>query len=158
MEQWSVEQGFDFSPADLSWALEFSCGSPGLVYEALNTGLPALYSSAYRFLSREDTGEYMSVSVSIIEFVENSVLMWLKENPNMSKEAANRRAINLVLGMFGLSARSLIRGSNPGVGIAAAAVLIDIEGQLSTNISIKVLLESLSARWAHLSMGDAMFM
>jgi DNA polymerase-3 subunit delta' len=158
MEQWSTEQGFDSSPEELSWALEFSCGSPGLVCEALNTGLPILYSSASRFLSREDTREYTSVSVNIIEFVENSVSMWLKENPNMSKEAANRRATNLVLGMFGLSARGLIRGSNPDVGIAAAAVLVDIERQLSTNISIKVLLESLSARWAHLSMGDAVFM
>ena len=158
MEQWSTEQGFDSSPEELSWALEFSCGSPGLVCEALNTGLPTLYSSTSRFLSREDTREYTSVSVNIVEFVENSVSMWLKENPNMSKEAANRQAINLVLGMFGLSVRGLIHGSNPDIGIAAAAVLVDIERQLSTNISIKVLLESLSARWAHLSVGDAVFM
>jgi len=60
--------------------------------------------------------------------------------------------------MFGLSARYLVRGSHPDVGIAAAAVLVDVERQLSTNISIKVLLESLTARWAHLSAGDAVFM
>ena len=158
MQQWAATQEFDCNPADLAWALKFSCGSPGLVCEAVDTNLPALHNSISRFMSRIDGEEYTSVSTKIIEFVENNVAMWIKENPNTSKEAANRRATNLVLSVFGLSARYLVRGSRPDVGIAAAAVLVDVERQLSTNISIKVLLESLTARWAHLSAGDAVFM
>jgi hypothetical protein len=59
--------------------------------------------------------------------------------------------------VFGEAAQKLIREGHPD-GICLAGVLVDIETQLSTNISIKVLLESLSARWASVSVGDALFM
>ena len=44
------------------------------------------------------------------------------------------------------------------IAIRAAAILTDIESQVRTNISIKVLLESLAVRWVHLCSGDATLM
>ena len=61
----------------------------------------------------------------------------------------------MVLMLFGQSARAMVRGDRQDDGIVAAGILVDVEGQLSTNISIKVLLESLAARWSYLCVGDA---
>lgn len=158
MLRWAECWSPDISPAELSWAITFSCGSPGLVCEAVEAGLPALASSLSEYLSAQEQVNCTDVVAQLVSFVETNVSCWVKENPNMSKDAANRRAIQLILLMFGLSARELIRGGGCEVGIASAGILVDIEGQLSTNISIKVLIESLVVRWSHLSVGDAVFM
>jgi len=157
MQKWVEGQSFDGAPSTLSWAMRFSCGSPGLVCESMETGLPALAESLSKFLSFQKSDGYTTVATQLISFVESTVARWIKENPNTSKDAANRRAANLILLMFGMAARQLIRESYPS-GVELAGVLVDIERQLSTNISIKVLLESLAARWANLCVGDAVFM
>ena len=92
---------------------------------------------------------------AIIAYVSNSVDAQLKENPLASKEAANRIAAQKIFMLFGRSVRAMVRGDRQVDGIVAAGILSDVEGQLSTNISIKVLLESLAARWTHLCTGDA---
>lgn len=157
MQEWAQEQSLDVTPADLSWSLRFSGGSPGLVCESIETGLPALAESLSDFLTFQNSGGYTTVATTLISFVESNVARWMKENPNTSKDAANRRAANLILLMFSVATRQLIRGSDPN-GVALTGMLVDIERQLTTNISIKVLLESLAARWANLCVGDAVFM
>ncbi|HIO20002.1 MAG TPA: AAA family ATPase [Phycisphaerales bacterium] len=157
MRAWGGGYSGEATPDELSWAIRFSCGSPGLVCEALEAELPILAESIGGFLSLEKLGSYTEVGAKLISFIEKNVSRWVKENPNTSKDAANRRAMRLVLMVFGEAAQKLIREGHPD-GICLAGVLIDIETQLSTNISIKVLLESLSARWASVSIGDALFM
>ena len=158
MERWSKQGCSDMDRGDLSWAIMFSCGSPGLVCEAIESKLPQLARSLAPFLSLEEPKDYATASERLLLFVESNVARWTKDNTNTSKEAANRRAMNLLLLLFGMSSRQLVRGSHPRVGVSAAGVLVNIEQQLKTNISIKVLVESLAARWAHLCVGDAVFM
>jgi DNA polymerase III delta prime subunit len=90
-------------------------------------------------------------------FVESAVTAKLKENSSASKESANRRALELLLLMFGASASALTR-SGQADGITTSEIISDIERQMSTNISLKVLVDSLCARWAHLCVGDSVFM
>jgi hypothetical protein len=59
--------------------------------------------------------------------------------------------------LFSRSAQKLIRSDRLHEGIAASEIVSDVEGQLSTNISIKVLVESLCARWASLPCDDSVF-
>ncbi len=158
MRSWAETREFSVSPEDLSWAIRFSCGSPGLVCEATDSGLPELARSLNRFLSLQQGESYLSVYEKMYSFVESNVSRWIKENPNTSKEAANRRAMMLLLKMFSGHARELIRGGSIEMGSNLAGILVDVEGQLSTNISIKVLLESLASRWVSGSVGDALFM
>ena len=168
MRNWVSDLDFKCSPSELSWAVSFSSGSPGLLIESVDSGLPVLAEELADFLLCKKNQSYVDVSATLISFVESNVTRWTKENPNASKESANRRAVNLVLLLFGSAARSHIRGgvnmdsvnvSPDGVvGISLAGLLVDIERELSTNISVKVLLESLAARWSSLSVGDAVFM
>ena len=158
MEQWSENAGLDVAPSDLRWAIRFSDGSPGLVCEAVETNLAGVANSISAFLNREQTDDYAMVVPKLVAFIEDAVAKTLQQNSSASKEGANRRAFELLLRMFGASAQAKILSSSPEDGISASEIISDIESQLSTNISIKVLTESLCARWAHLCAGDSIFM
>ena len=157
MRTWSETVDFDIDPADLAWAIAFSNGSPGLVCEAVDSGLPKLANALRGFLLLKKN-DYSFVSQNLLEFANAFVVKKLKENSSASKEATNRRAGELLLLMFGSSAQKLTRDGFVEQGVSAANILVDVERQFSTNISIKVLLESLAARWAHQCAGDSVFM
>ncbi len=155
MKQWATQACEGVSPDDLAFAIQFSCGSPGIANDALQSGFPELARSISSFVGLNREGDYMIASDLMSAYLSNSVDARLKENPLASKEAANRKAAQRILMLFGQSACSMIRGERRDDGVVAAAILVDVERQLSTNISIKVLLESLAARWSHLCKGDA---
>ena len=157
MATWVDGLVHDMGASDLSWAVDFSCGSPGLLLDATTTGLPSLYGSISSFLSLENCEDYTGYSSKIISFIDDIVTAKLSENPLASKNAVNRWAVELVLQMFGNASRVLTRGGGVEDGILAAAIVADVERQLSTNISTRVLLESLAARWSVLCVGDSVF-
>lgn len=157
METWAEGLVHEMDAVDFSWAIEFSCGSPGLLLDATTTGLPSLYASMSSFLSLDNCEDYTGHASKIISFVDDTVTTKLSENPLASKNALNRWAVALVLQMFGNASRSLTRSRRVADGIMTAAIVANVERQLSTNISTKVLLESLAARWATLSVGDSVF-
>ena len=96
----------------------------------------------------------------MIEFVESFVKQQLDSNSLCSKEAANRRAFSVILQLLGMEVRRLLGSGKEGsmLAIRAAAILADVESQVRTNISVKVLLESLAARWVYLCSGDSALM
>ena len=157
MLEWSENAGLSAEPSDLMWAINFSGGSPGLVCEAVETNLASVGNSVETFLTRENLGEYSVIVPMLLDYIECTVAKKLKQNSAASKESANRRAIELLLLMFGSAAQNIIRSDNPEEGIVASEIISDIEKQLTTNISTKVLVESLCVRWAQLCSGDSVF-
>jgi DNA polymerase-3 subunit delta' len=157
MVLWSESLDFDVSPDDLAWAIRFSGGSPGLVCAAIESNLTSVAHSVSSFLNREDLSNYSLVAQTLTSYIETTVAAKLKENSSASKEGANRRAFELLLLMFSSSASVLIR-SGVWDGIAASEIISDIERQLDTHISMKVLVDSLCARWSNLCVGDSVFM
>ena len=157
MQRWADGADLGVTPSNLAWAISFANGSPGLVCEAVKTNLPQLADAISDFLLLKDK-EYVSVTQKIISFTDSVVAASLKQNSSASKEATNRRVGELVLLMFGASSQTLIENGHIEDGVAASQILSDIEQQFSTNISMKVLLESLSARWVHLCGGDSVLM
>ena len=155
MKTWAQGALAGVPAEDVNFAISFSCGSPGIASEAIISSLPELAGSISSFLELHHTGDYTTAAEAIISHVSSSVEAHLKEIPLASKESANRGAAQRVLMLFGRSVRTMVRGDRQDEGIIAAGILSDVEGQLSTNISIKVLLESLAARWSHLCRGDA---
>lgn len=155
MKQWSSSANINTPAEDLSFAMHYSSGSPGVTEDAIDSGLPELARSISTFLELSPTSDYTTAVDSIHAYLTNSVDVQLKENPLASKEAANRKAAQRIFMLFGQSVSSMVRGDRQDEGIVAAGILVDVERQLSTNISIKVLLESLAARWSHLCRGDA---
>jgi hypothetical protein len=59
----------------------------------------------------------------------------------------------LVLLLFGHAARSNVRGDRVAVGVALTDIITNIELQLHSNVSMKVLIESLVARWSNVQPG-----
>ena len=155
MKQWASSACTDASGDILDFAISFSCGSPGITRDAIDSGIPELARSISAFLELSPMGDYTAASDSIHSYISNSVETQLNKNPLASKEAANRKAAQRICMLFGQATRSMVRGDRQEEGIVAAGILADVERQLSTNISIKVLLESLAARWSHLCRGDA---
>jgi DNA polymerase-3 subunit delta' len=153
MVLWSQSRNLAIECDNVGWVLQLSGGSPGFAYEIVTTGMYALYTEISGFLAQENRGGYVRVCVLITEFIESSVALWLKENKNASKEAANRRAFLLVLLLFGHAARGSVRGDRVAEGVALTDIITDIELQLHSNVSMKVLIESLVARWSNVQPG-----
>ena len=59
----------------------------------------------------------------------------------------------LVLLLFGHAARNCVRGDRVAVGVALTDIITNIELQLHSNVSVKVLIESLVARWSNVQPG-----
>ncbi|MBC8203370.1 MAG: AAA family ATPase [Planctomycetes bacterium] len=158
MNQWLESMDFSVSKSDLEWSVAFSSGSPGDVCVSIETNLPNLAGSLHGFVRGVGGSKvFPEAAALMIHYVESFVKIQLEKNTLCSKEAANRQAFSVVLQLLGMEVRALLgdERDSSSLGIRAAAILADIEGQVRTNISIKVLLESLAVRWVHLCGGDA---
>ncbi len=161
MYKWIRIASFDVAKNDIDWSVCFSGGSPGLVCLSLESNLPQLARDLDSFISGIGSGNsYQEASGMMIYFVDFFVKQMLNKNSLCSKEAANRQAFSVILQLLGMRVRELVNGNRNSLllGIRGAAILSDVENQIRTNISVKVLLESLAARWVHLCRGDAMLM
>ncbi|HJN71172.1 MAG TPA: hypothetical protein QF528_01135, partial [Phycisphaerales bacterium] len=128
---------------------------------SIETNLPDLANLIRDFIHGVGSSMvFPAATVAINDYVESFVKIQLEKNSLCSKEAANRLAFSVVLQLLGMEIRALLGDdkARSSLAIRAAAVLADIEGQVRTNISIKVLVESLSMRWSHLCRGDATLM
>jgi len=161
MDQWLSSRDFVVSKADLNWSVSFSSGSPGDVCISVETNLPALAESLHDFIHGVGSSKiFPAAAASMIGYVDSFIKIQLEKNSLCSKEAANRQAFSVVLQLLGMRVRELLSDDKDrsSLAIRAAAVLADVESQVRTNISIKVLLESLAVRWVHLCRGDATLM
>ena len=161
MNQWLEVASLDAPRGELDWSVQFSCGSPGAVCVSIESNLPDLAEALDGFICGVgQSGVFPSAAVSMIGFVDSFVKTQLSKNALCSKEAANRQAFSVILQLLGMRVRKLLGDDREqsSLGIRAAAILADIESQIQTNISVKVLLESLAFRWVHLCGGDAMLM
>ncbi len=161
MDRWLKLASIDASKSALDWSILFSSGSPGDVCISIESNLPDLAKTLDGFICGVGQSKiFPSAAASMIQFVDSFVNIQLDKNSLCSKEAANRRAFSVILQLLGMRVRKLL-GDNreqSSLAIRAAAVLADVESQIQTNISIKVLLESLAFRWVHLCGGDATLM
>ena len=161
MNEWVGFASFDVSKNDLKWSVDFSLGSPGSVCVALESNLPDLGRSLDGFICGVGSSKTFPLAASLmINFADEFVKIQLDKNSLCSKEAANRQAFSVILQLLGTRVRFLLGDDQCDslLAIRAAAILADVEGQVRTNISTKVLLESLAVRWTHLCSGDAMLM
>ena len=76
----------------------------------------------------------------------------MAENPNVSKEAVNRRGVELLLRVFGWRSKQMVCGG-VGVGVLCSEMISNIEQQGYANISTKILVKSLVVQWKQLCSG-----
>lgn len=156
MKQWVQEVDFDVPPDELDWCIAYADGSPGLVIEAIDADLYSLSQNIKPLLRGFGGGGFQSGWVeAIIAFMGDLADRRIKKNPATSKEATNRLAVELVVRSFSREVRALLDVGRSADAISAAVILSDIERLVATNISIKVLAESLVTRWSYGGVGRA---
>jgi len=137
----------------LEWILLFAGGSPGLATVAADTNVYQLWCDIEDFIKNPNVCHYTNIVGVILDFVQSYIDHQLHKNKNASKESLNRSSLELILMIFGLHVRTLLRQDDVDRGVVLAEVLTDVESQVSTNISIKVLVESLVVRWKQACVG-----
>ena len=151
--EWSGKNG-----VFCDWLCEWSCGSPGVFEEGELSGVAELYGDVSVFLENPKSSETVGVVSRINDFLNNRQELVLSENPNASKEAVNRRGIELLLRLFEWQSKQYIHcedsGKDVGLGVLCSETISDIEQQSYANISTKVLVESLVVRWKQVCSGS----
>jgi acetolactate synthase regulatory subunit len=155
MQAW-VDRRLDSSTPALEWVIRFAAGSPGLALEVIEHGLHAWDEQLQAIvtdLERGAVGPGMAEAMS--ELVSAFAERVVKANPDASKDAANRKALGLLMAVLGrivherLHAASLA-GSTERVDALAACVdaLVDVERSVSSNVNQKLVLANLVAQCA----------
>ena len=131
------------------WLCDWSLGSPGVYEEGELSGVACLFNDINPFLQNPKSTDTVAVVERINEYLSSRQGVILSENPNASKEAVNRRGVELLLRVFGWQSKHLI-SSGVGLGVLCSEMISNIEQQGYANISTKVLIESLVVRWKQL--------
>ena len=144
MLRWSSGVGKSGVMSD--WLCDWSLGSPGVYEEGEFSGVECLFNDINPFLQNPNSTDTIAVVGRINEYLNNRQDVVLSENPNVSKEAVNRRGVELLLRVFGWQSKQMIH-NGVGVGVLCSEMISNIEQQGYANISTKVLVESLVVRW-----------
>lgn len=158
VERWLDQQPFSqsMSPAQKSWVAKFARGSLGRAALAAEYGLDEWQQTISPMINAiaagrgaPDMGEAMATRVE--EFAK----AWVKNHDNASKDAANKMAVRLMLGVVGeICRQSLHHRSAPLTDAAAHPWLVGIdliqiaERNLNSNVSLPLLLDHLAIEWS----------
>jgi DNA polymerase-3 subunit delta' len=157
MQAW-VDRRLDPATPALDWVIGFAGGSPGLALEAIDHGLHAWNEQLQAIvhdLERGAVGPAMAEAMS--ELVSTFAERVVKANPDASKDAANRKALGLLMAVLGRIVQERLlaasgAGSTDRVDALAACVdaLVDAERSVSSNVNQKLVLANLIAQCAPL--------
>jgi DNA polymerase-3 subunit delta' len=157
MRTW-VERRLDPSTPAREWVTGFAGGSPGLALEAIEHGLHAWNEQLQAIvmdLERGAVGPAMAESMS--ELVSAFAERVVKANPDASKDAANRKALGLLMAVLGrIVQQRLLAASTAGSGdrvdalAACVDALVDAERSVASNVNQKLVLANLIAQCAPL--------
>lgn len=146
MQAWLARRGA-ISDAERSSVLHLADGSPGLAELMLNTGVTTWFEIlrplAEAALAGRDDG---SLAETCAKLASDWSEAWVKANPAASKDAANRTAHGLALGIIATWARRLLR--NEQVGPEALEAITACSGLLARDVQPKFAYEVLAERLA----------
>jgi acetolactate synthase regulatory subunit len=157
MQAW-VDRRLDPATPDLEWVIGFAGGSPGLALEAIEHGLHAWNEQLQAIVTDLERGSVgPAMAEAMAELVSTFAERVVKANPDASKDAANRKALGLLMAVLGrivqqrLLAASKV-GSADRVDALSACVdaLVDAERSVSSNVNQKLVLANLIAQCAPL--------
>ncbi len=153
MAQWAEQGLAGVAPGEREWALQFAAGSPGAARSALDNGLHAWWTTLEPHVKRLTAGRFPSGAAEAMadligEYAESAV----KRDPRSSKEAANRRALSIVLHMLAEEARTAMRRPDLSSGelerwAKVPGVLADAEDAIDSNVNLKHSLAYLVSQW-----------
>ena len=160
MQAWAARR-LDPATPHLGWVLGFADGSPGRALEAIEHGLHAWHEQLDAIvadLARGLVGPAMAESMA--ELVGAFAERVVKANPDASKEAANRKALGLLMAVVGRIVQQrlvVVSASGDAMQVDALAAcvdaLVDAERSAASNVNQKLVLANLVAQCAPLLSG-----
>lgn len=161
MNEWIRRADIQLPPESSRWLLEYADGSPGDLLKAVQTGLAAWNQSLAPLLADLDRGKFAGdLGSAMASLIEAEAVRLVKASPNVSKEASNKVAADV---MFRLIADHVRRGirtqaaahTPPGRSTLARLRCIDLileaERQIDANVQAIFVCSNLAAQ-----MGQAM--
>jgi len=157
MQAW-VDRRIDPATPALEWVIGFAGGSPGLALEAIEHGLHAWNQQLQAMVADLERGTVApAMAETMSELVSTFAERVVKANPDASKDAANRKALGLLMAVLGRIVQQRMvaasrSGSTDRVDALTACVdaLIDAEHSVSSNVNQKLVLANLMAQCAPL--------
>jgi DNA polymerase III subunit delta' len=148
----------DLTPAQASWLLAFSAGSPGTYENA--KGLYAWWTRLEPMLTQAEKGTHVvELGATMAELTDAWAKTWVEDHDNASKEAANRTAADWMLRLLawriGTRSRAAMAKGQPVTSeLAATDALHAAETELDANVSLQFVMEKLAAEYAAAFRGD----
>lgn len=147
-------------PETRQWVLRFSCGSPGVAEAALENDLMAWEAAIGPKLDQVLGGRFVpSLGGEMAKMIDDRAAAVVKQNPDASKDAANKLWGRRMLAFVAEALRSRLRAMTAGrakdeletdIGVARVLSAIEAvqaaEGHLATNVNLALLLENLVAQ------------
>lgn len=114
MNEWMRRSGTSLPPEAAPWLLEYADGSPGDLLKAISTGLWSWHESLAPMLLDLERGKLAGdLGSAMAQLIEAEAQRLVKASPNVSKEASNKVAADV---MFRLVGDHLRRGIRTAAG------------------------------------------
>ncbi|MDA0802221.1 MAG: hypothetical protein O2819_00480 [Planctomycetota bacterium] len=153
MSQWAERGLTGVDPDERAWAMRFAAGSPGAARAAIDERLHDWWKSLEPHVKRLAAGEFPGGAAEVMaDLVSDYAEAAVKRDTRASKEAANRRALAIILHMLAEEARAAMRRtdlSREDIARWASVpgVLADAEDAVDSNVNLKHALAYLVSQW-----------
>jgi DNA polymerase-3 subunit delta' len=165
MMKWLSRRGGDagigaVEPEKRSWLLRFACGSPGAAEIAIANDLYAWDAALRDSFKLIEQGRFpMSMGETLAKLIDERAAAWVKQNPDASKDAANKAWARRMFGFIAEDVRARLRLRAAGKSaeqvetdpaclrlLNAIDAIAAAEGHLALNVNMALLLENLVAQ------------
>ncbi len=152
MREWMAGRFDELPPDEREWIETFAAGSPGMAALAAESGFFAWWREIEPHLCELDAGRLpTALGRTLHRLAEDFAVDWVKRYDNASKDAANKLAVHLLLGLLGQHARGRLQqtANDPELlerWASAIDALREAEIQLYANVQVALLMDHLVAR------------
>ncbi len=157
------------APETRRWVLRFAGGSPGVAEAALEHGLLSWDAALKPKLDLVLSGTFVpSLAAEMAKLVDERAAAVVKQNPDASKDAANKLWARRMLAFVAESLRVRLRERAAALGpdallrdpeidrlLNAIEAILAAEGHLATNVNLALLMENLVAQMSAEAVGAA---
>lgn len=154
MNTWFDATALNLDAEQRPWVERFAEGSPGRAQLAVEYGFHEWRLTLTPMLADLERDRFpIEMGQTLAGLVDDFANAWVKQHDNASKTAANQDGARYLLSMLAAYARrrlgGLGRDDDPTRWLTIIDLLRGAEGQLLSNVNVKLLMENLAVQWAN---------
>ncbi len=152
MVGWSRSRGLNREDVDVSRAIEFAEGAPGIALLAIERSMTPWIESIQSIMGDLYDGQWTNeASTKCVEFVDMWVEAIVSDNPKASKDGANRDGIEMLMRIMTFYIRQRMRVTKSRSEMVYWCQLVDrlteAESHIAASLNLKHVLEALMVEW-----------